>query len=152
MVLISRKLGLGGMVTRQSLNRADSAAIIHVHAWSTHRCQECPVCGKLPCVCEPEPNGVCDERPCTRKKKARAKIKPADGKERTIEHMKATTFSSLRVNPCQPDVYREAVRAVAGALREWGRTLYPVEQNRIPAGNPSQVLKKKDMAGNNSAR
>ncbi len=35
------------------------------------------VCGKLDCVC---------------KKKTRAKVKLADGKERTIQHMMATTF------------------------------------------------------------
>jgi type I restriction enzyme, R subunit len=50
----------------------------------------CVACGKRPCECDP---GVCDKcgkRPCECKKKA--KVKLADGKERTIQHMTATTF------------------------------------------------------------
>jgi type I restriction enzyme R subunit len=52
--------------------------------------QPCPVCGKRPCQCEKEPCQKCGERPCVCKKKA--KIKLADGKERTIQHMMCTTF------------------------------------------------------------
>src|SRR4029077_2727533 len=37
----------------------------------------CPVCGKLACICN---------------KKQRVKVKLADGKERSIQHMMATTF------------------------------------------------------------
>ncbi len=50
----------------------------------------CAVCGKQPCECDP---GVCDKcgkRPCECIK--RAKVKLADGKERTIQHMMATSF------------------------------------------------------------
>jgi type I restriction enzyme, R subunit len=50
----------------------------------------CPVCGKRPCVCPKEPCPICGQRPCVCKKKA--KVKLADGKERTIQHMMATTF------------------------------------------------------------
>jgi type I restriction enzyme R subunit len=70
----------------------------------------CPKCG-LPCVCEcvkppPQPARVrqsarakcpkepcpkCGQRPCVCKKK-KAKVKLADGKERTIQHMMCTTF------------------------------------------------------------
>ncbi len=52
--------------------------------------QPCPVCGQRPSVCEKEPCPKCGKRPCECKKKA--KVKLADGKERTIQHMMATTF------------------------------------------------------------
>jgi type I restriction enzyme R subunit len=50
----------------------------------------CPVCGQLPCQCPKEPCLVCGQRPCVCKKKA--KIKLADGKARTIQHMTVTSF------------------------------------------------------------
>ncbi len=53
----------------------------------------CKICGEMPCDClkpEPEPCPVCCQRPCICKKKA--KIKLADGKERTIQHMIMTSF------------------------------------------------------------
>ena len=52
--------------------------------------QPCSVCGQSPCVCAPEPCPKCGQRPCVCKKKA--KVKLADGKERTIQHMMCTTF------------------------------------------------------------
>ncbi len=52
--------------------------------------QPCPVCGKSPCECEKEPCSICGQRPCVCKKKV--KIKLADGKERTIQHMMCTTY------------------------------------------------------------
>jgi len=54
----------------------------------------CPDCGMHPCVCihEPEPCEKCGKTPCVCNKKV--KIKLADGKERTIQHMMATTFWS----------------------------------------------------------
>lgn len=57
--------------------------------------QPCPVCGERPCVCEkepPEPCEVCGERPCICEKRPKVKIRLADGKERTIQHMSATSF------------------------------------------------------------
>ena len=69
--------------------------------------EECPKCGQHPCVCEkPEPKPCpkcgqrpcvcpcpdCGERPCVCKKKKKAKVKLADGKERTIQHMMVTSF------------------------------------------------------------
>ncbi|MCP5316226.1 MAG: DEAD/DEAH box helicase family protein [Chromatiaceae bacterium] len=62
----------------------------------------CPVCGQVPCVCEkpgPEPCPVCGEYPCICKKKVKARIKLADGKERSIQHMVATTFWSPEGKP-----------------------------------------------------
>lgn len=50
----------------------------------------CYVCGKRPCTCPEEPCPKCGNRPCTCKKKA--KVKLADGKERQIQHMMATSF------------------------------------------------------------
>jgi type I restriction enzyme R subunit len=50
----------------------------------------CPVCGKQPCECEKERCPKCGQRPCVCKRKV--KVKPADGKERTIQHMMCTTF------------------------------------------------------------
>jgi len=52
----------------------------------------CSVCGKSPCECPKEPCPVCGKLRCVCNKKTRAKVKLADGKERTIQHMMATTF------------------------------------------------------------
>jgi type I restriction enzyme R subunit len=52
----------------------------------------CPVCGKGPCDCPKEPCDVCAQSPCACKKKSKAKVKLADGKERAIQHMVSTTF------------------------------------------------------------
>ncbi|MBL4852568.1 MAG: DEAD/DEAH box helicase family protein [Gammaproteobacteria bacterium] len=54
----------------------------------------CYVCGKIPCECRREPCQKCGEIPCACKNKVKVKIKLADGKERTIQHMMATTFWS----------------------------------------------------------
>jgi type I restriction enzyme R subunit len=51
----------------------------------------CAECGQEPCTCPPEDCPRCGERPCRCKRK-RAKIKLADGKERSIQHMMSTTF------------------------------------------------------------
>lgn len=56
---------------------------------------ECLVCGQLPCVCEkdlPEPCEKCGEYPCVCQKRIKTVVKLADGKERTIQHIAATTF------------------------------------------------------------
>ncbi len=52
----------------------------------------CPDCGKRPCECPKEPCPVCGRIRCICGKKKKAKVKLADGKERTIQHMMATTF------------------------------------------------------------
>jgi len=52
--------------------------------------QPCPVCGRRPCECPKKPCPKCGQRPCVCIKKA--KVRLADGKERTIQHMMATTF------------------------------------------------------------
>jgi len=55
--------------------------------------QPCKVCGEQPCVGvkePPPPCFKCHQSPCVCKKKA--KVKLADGKERTIQHMTVTSF------------------------------------------------------------
>ncbi|MCF7864104.1 MAG: DEAD/DEAH box helicase family protein [Kiritimatiellales bacterium] len=52
----------------------------------------CEVCGKSPCECPKEPCPVCGQIRCACEKKRRVKVKLADGKERTIQHMMMTTF------------------------------------------------------------
>jgi type I restriction enzyme R subunit len=52
----------------------------------------CLVCRKLPCECPKEACAVCGQRPCVCRRKSKAKVKLADGKERLIQHMMCTTF------------------------------------------------------------
>jgi type I restriction enzyme, R subunit len=54
--------------------------------------QPCSTCGKTPCECEKPPCPVCGRRPCVCERRRKTKVKLADGKERTIQHMTATTF------------------------------------------------------------
>ncbi len=54
--------------------------------------QPCPVCGQTPCVCPPEPCSKCGQRPCVCRKREKVKVKLADGKERTIQHMMMSSF------------------------------------------------------------
>jgi len=52
----------------------------------------CYVCGNQPCICPKEPCHECGQRPCVCQKKKKTKVKLADGKERQIQHMMATSF------------------------------------------------------------
>ncbi len=69
--------------------------------------EPCPKCGARPCVCvlkQPKPCEVCGQspcecpcpkcgkRPCECERRKKVKVKLADGKERTIQHMMMTTF------------------------------------------------------------
>ncbi|MDP2003895.1 MAG: DEAD/DEAH box helicase family protein [Desulfurivibrionaceae bacterium] len=72
--------------------------------------QSCKVCGERPCVCEkplPEACLVCGQRPCVCKKKT--KVKLADGKERTIQHMVATSFWHPDGTPMSAQQFMEAL-------------------------------------------
>ncbi len=69
--------------------------------------QPCPVCGKRPCVCEREPCPICGQRPCVCIRKA--KVKLADGKERTIQHMMCTTFWHPDGTPMSAQQFMEAL-------------------------------------------
>lgn len=92
--------------------------------------KECPVCGKLPCECihEAQPCSKCGQSPCVCEKRLKVKIKLADGKERMIQHMSATTFWSPDGKPMSaaqfienlygqlPDLFRdeETLRTIWG--------------------------------------
>ena len=52
----------------------------------------CAVCGHSPCECPKEPCPVCGQVRCVCERKVKVKVKLADGKERTIQHMMTTTF------------------------------------------------------------
>ncbi len=52
----------------------------------------CNVCGKTLCECPTEPCPNCGKRPCECQQRKKAKVKLADGKDRTIQHMLMTTF------------------------------------------------------------
>ena len=71
----------------------------------------CPTCGQRPCICTPEPCETCGEYPCVCKK--RVKIKLADGKERLIQHIDATSFWSPDGKPMSA---REFVEKLYGEL------------------------------------
>ena len=64
--------------------------------------EPCTQCGELPCVCvkePPEPCPECGERPCACAGKKKLRIRLADGKERSIQHMEATSFWSPEGKP-----------------------------------------------------
>ena len=72
--------------------------------------QPCAVCGGTPCACEkppPEPCGKCFQRPCVCRRKA--KIKLADGKERSIQHMMVTSFWHPDGTPMSAQQFMEAL-------------------------------------------
>jgi len=53
------------------------------------------VCGNTPCTCivePPEPCPVCGQYPCECEKEKKIRIKLADGKERTIQHISSTSY------------------------------------------------------------
>ncbi|TVM36100.1 EcoAI/FtnUII family type I restriction enzme subunit R [Oceanidesulfovibrio marinus] len=79
---------------------------------------ECPVCGKLPCECvkEPELCPKCGQHPCVCRKRVKAKIRLADGKERTIQHMEATTFWSPDGKPMSAAQFIESLYGELPAL------------------------------------
>ncbi len=52
----------------------------------------CEVCNQSPCECLTEPCEVCERIVCICRKRPKAKVKLADGKERAIQHMTVTTF------------------------------------------------------------
>ena len=70
----------------------------------------CAVCGERPCSCDktgPDPCPKCGQRPCVCTKKA--KVKLADGKERTIQHMVATSFWHPDGTPMSAQQFMEAL-------------------------------------------
>jgi type I restriction enzyme R subunit len=69
--------------------------------------QPCAVCGQLPCECAKDPCAKCGQRPCVCKKKA--KVKLADGKSRTIQHMVVTSFWHPDGTPMSAQQFMEAM-------------------------------------------
>ena len=67
----------------------------------------CYLCGNQPCTCPKEPCAQCGNRPCTCKKQA--KVKLADGKERQIQHMSATSFWHPDGTPMSAAQFMEAL-------------------------------------------
>jgi type I restriction enzyme R subunit len=65
----------------------------------------CPICGKTPCECPEEVCPICGQSPCVCKKKA--KVKLADGKDRTIQHMVSTTFWHTDGTPISAQQFME---------------------------------------------
>ena len=62
-------------------------------ACAVPRPQPCAKCGQSPCECPKAQCPVCGQVNCVcQKKKKKVKVKLADGKERTIQHMMLTTF------------------------------------------------------------
>ena len=69
--------------------------------------QPCAVCGKTPCVCAKDPCPKCRQLPCVCKKKV--KVKLADGKSRTIQHMVVTSFWHPDGTPMSAQQFMEAL-------------------------------------------
>ena len=93
----------------------------------------CEDCGQLPCVCEkerPDECPVCGEDPCVCEKRRKVKVKLADGKERTLQHMSATTFWSPDGKPISA---AEFIKRLYGELPELFRD---EDQLRELWGNP----------------
>ncbi|ROT96192.1 DEAD/DEAH box helicase [Marinobacter sp. R17] len=79
----------------------------------------CPVCEQRPCVCEkepPEPCADCGEQPCVCQKRQKVKVKLADGKERTIQHMSATSFWSPDGKPMSA---QDFIKRLYGDFPAW---------------------------------
>jgi type I restriction enzyme R subunit len=67
----------------------------------------CEVCGKSPCECPKEPCPVCGKFRCACEKRRKLKVKLADGKERTIQHMMMTTFWHPDGTPMSAQLFME---------------------------------------------
>ncbi|WP_165856263.1 EcoAI/FtnUII family type I restriction enzme subunit R [Marinobacter sp. JSM 1782161] len=79
----------------------------------------CSVCEQRPCVCEeepPEPCRDCGEHPCVCQKRQKVKVKLADGKERTIQHMSATSFWSPDGKPMSA---QDFIKRLYGDFPAW---------------------------------
>ena len=90
---------------------------------------ECLVCGQIPCQCEKEPCLTCGQSPCVCAKPKMLKIRLADGKERAIQHMMATSFWNPDGTPMSAAQFIERLFGDLPALfknedelrKQWGR-------------------------------
>lgn len=69
----------------------------------------CPTCGQSPCICRKAPCAVCGRDPCECPKRTKVKVKLADGKERQIQHMMATTFWHPDGTPMSAQQFMESL-------------------------------------------
>jgi type I restriction enzyme R subunit len=67
----------------------------------------CDICGKSPCECPKEPCPVCGQVRCVCEKKRKVKVRLADGKERSIQHMMMTTFWHPNGTPMSAQEFME---------------------------------------------
>jgi type I restriction enzyme R subunit len=71
--------------------------------------QTCPECGKDPCECQDGPCEVCGRRPCVCKKRKKTRVKLADGKDRSIQHMMVTSYWHPDGTPISAQQFLEAL-------------------------------------------
>ena len=79
----------------------------------------CEVCSKYPCQCEQPPDTFaepgaplcqkCGAHPCVCEKPSMVRIRLADGKERTIQHMTATSFWSPDGTPMSAEQFLNSI-------------------------------------------
>ncbi|MCX6358668.1 MAG: DEAD/DEAH box helicase family protein [Armatimonadetes bacterium] len=67
----------------------------------------CPDCGQSPCICEPDPCPRCGKTPCACPRRTRIRL--ADGKERSIQSMMATSFWHPDGTPMSAQQFMEAL-------------------------------------------
>jgi type I restriction enzyme R subunit len=67
----------------------------------------CGKCGQVPCECPNEPCQVCGLIECVCEKRRKVKVKLADGKERSIQHMMMTTFWNPNGKPMSAQEFME---------------------------------------------
>jgi type I restriction enzyme R subunit len=69
----------------------------------------CSKCGKDPCECLKEKCAICGKEPCVCQKKNKVKVKLADGKARTIQHMSVTSFWHPDGTPMSAQQFMESL-------------------------------------------
>jgi type I restriction enzyme R subunit len=69
----------------------------------------CSVCGQAPCRCPKEKCPACGKESCECEKKKKVKVKLADGKERSIQHMMMTTFWHPDGTPMSAQQFMESL-------------------------------------------
>ena len=68
----------------------------------------CPLCGKVPCICDKKPKDPCDvcgELSCSCNKKQKLKIKLRNGKEFEIQSMMSTSFWNANGTPMSAEEF-----------------------------------------------
>ncbi len=71
--------------------------------------ETCAHCGKSPCHCKREPCPTCGKLRCICNFKTKIRVKLADGKERTIQHMMATSFWHPDGTPMSAQQFMESL-------------------------------------------